>query len=315
MEYAFALLAMTMAPEQSVITGAAAAKAALAAPYSPYMVDGVNLAGVSVTRGVGTGKEPKKCKDDDSDWKVKLVTEKKTHAFTKVGEYHTNWKATGGFTYTTGADTSVSFEVSADAVHFHADHTTTYSNSATDTDSASNGPDNSHLVVISLKYREMARIDYPCKNPGTTTCYPKVICAQHDWVEEAGLYNPGGGWKYIKLGKSVHGADGYSGWLKDGNTACLNAYDAGFGHCVDTGHGISYENGAAVSVELVTVTMSTESDHNTSAEQCIQFQRGKRYNELELNSKGQPKYNGDHMVWGSNALLTAVPGPRVFYSY
>ena len=60
---------------------------------------------------------------------------------------------------------------------------------------------------------------------------------------------------------------------------------------------------------------STESDHNTSAEQCIQFQRGKRYNELELNSKGQPKYSGDHMVWGSNALLTAVPGPRVFYSY
>jgi hypothetical protein len=170
-------------------------------------------------------------------------------------------------------------------------------------------------VVISLKYREMARIEYPCKNPGTTTCYPKVVCAQHDWVEQTGLCNPGEGWKYIKLGKSVHGDDGYSGWLKDGNTAYLNAFGAGFGHCVSTGHGISYTNGASVSVALVTVTVSAETDHNTSAEQCIQFQWGKRYNELELNSHGQPEYNGNHMVWGSNAVVTKVPGPRVFYNY
>jgi hypothetical protein len=276
--------------------------------YSPYVAPGgVNLAHVRVTPGAAD-KLPKKCRDDDTDWKVEAKTLHKGWAWTKVGEYHTNWKATGGFQYTVGATTSISVEVSADGVHFGAKGSKTYHNDASDTLSVTQGPRDSHQVDISVKYKERARIDYPCV-PGTSTCYPKVICAAHYWVEQTGLYNPGHGWVFLKKGANVHKYDGYNAFLLYANQTYWNGFHPGFGYSVTTGHGINYSYGASVTLGLISVSVESETDHNTDANQSISMNSGRRFDQIR-NERSDL-----HEVWGSNHKLTNTPGPAVFYTY
>ncbi len=277
--------------------------------YSPYVAPGgVNLASVPVAAGVSR-RLPKKCRTDDGDWKVRVKTVHKGWAWTKMGEYHTNWKATGGFEYTIGANTSISVEVSADGLHFHADHSKTYHNDSSDTLGVDKGPYDSHQVVMSVNYREKARIDFPCKNPGTTTCYPNVICAAHYWVEETGLRNPGNGWVFIKLGANVHKYDGYLAFEEDAIDKYWNGFKPGSTITVTTGHGVDYKYGASVGLGPITVSIESETDHSTDAAQSISFERGRR---LDLVRN---KHTNLHEVWGFNHKLTNIPGPSVFYNY
>jgi hypothetical protein len=276
--------------------------------YSPYVAPGgINLAHVKVTPGVAR-KLPKKCRDDSGDWKPETKTLHRSHAWTKVGEYHTNWKDNGGFQYTVGANTSISVEVSTDGIHFGAHGGKTYHNDASDTLSITQGPYDSHQVIISMKYKEMARIDYPCV-PGTYTCYPKVICAAHYWVEETGLYNPGNGWVFIKKGANVHKYDGYLAFEEHAIDAYWNGFHPGFGYSVTTGHGINYKYGASVTLGPVSVSIESETDHNTDASQSINMESGRRFNNV------RNKRSDLHEVWGSNHKLTHIPGPAVFYNY
>jgi hypothetical protein len=277
--------------------------------YSPYVAPGgVNLAGVPVMAGVAS-RLPKKCRDDDSDWKVEVKTLHKGYGWTKVGEYHTNWQDTGGFQYTVGATTSISVEVSTDGLHFGPEGSVTYSNDASDTLSVTNGPFNSHQVVISVKYKEQARIDYPCTPPGTTTCYPNIICAAHYWVEETGLYNPGHGWVFIKYGANVHKYDGYTAFKHYANQAYWNGFPPGMGYSVTTGHGRNYRYGASVNLGPISVSVDSETDHSIDANQNITFDGGTRYNQI------RHRHTNLHEVWGSNAQLTQIPGPAIFYNY
>ncbi len=277
--------------------------------YSPFVAPGgVNLAKVPVKAGVA-GRLPKKCRTDSSDWKVETKTVHNGWGWTKVGEYHTYWRATGGFDYTVGANSSISVEVSADGLHFHADKSKTYHNDASDSMGIDNGPYDSHQVVLSMSYREKARIDYPCV-PGTFTCYKNVICAAHYWVEETGLHNPGNGWVYMKEGANVGKFDGYLAFEEDAIDKYWNGYQPNSHYSVTTGHGIDYKYGASVSLGPLTVSVESETDHNTDADQSISFESRKtRFNNV------RNKRSILHEVWGSNHKLTNIPGPAVFYNY
>jgi len=251
---------------------------------------------------------PKKCRSDGGDWRPRLITMWKGWAWTDVGEYHAWWEATGNYTYTKGAETDTSADWSLNGKNWHVDMGTLYDNEYASSDGLGGGPYNSHIIQITLKYRERDRYDYPCKS-GTSTCWPKVHCANHYWVQERGLYNPGYGWIYIRSGPSVTSLDGMHGWRCCANPKYWNGYEPGVNHCNDRKQGVTYSKGATLSLGPVSVSIETETGNSTDSDQCIAFSHStkKRYDQI------RKKRSDLHEVWGNDAPVTNFP--NVFYNY
>lgn len=280
------------------------------------MIMGPALAGEPPVTGAVIARTasrlPKKCRTDDSNWRVKLVTVWNKHEWTDVGEYHAWWEADGGFTYTRGAMTEVSTDYSINGSVWHASlggsSGTVYDNEDASSDGTGNGPYKANVIQVSLKYRDKDRYLYPC-SLNNQTCWPSVHCANHYWIVQRGLYNPGHGWQYIQTGPSVLKLDGMHGWHCCANPDYWNGYRPGYQHCNSHGDGVTYTKGATIGLGPVTVDIETETGHSTDSEQCISFSHSTktRYNEIR-------KYRTDeHEVWGNDALPSN--NPEVFYNY
>jgi hypothetical protein len=81
------------------------------------------------------------------------------------------------------------------------------------------------------------------------------------------------------------------------------------GYSVTTGHGRNYRYGASVNLGPIAVSVDSETDHSIDANQNITFDGGTRYNQI------RHRHTNLHEVWGSNAQLTQIPGPAIFYNY
>ncbi len=261
----------------------------------------------AVAPDVVSKRLPKKCRNDDGNWRPRLITKWNGWAWSNVGEYHTWWEATGNYTYTKGAETDTSTDWSLNGKFWHVDMGTLYDNQYASSDGLGGGPDNSHIIQITLKYREQDRYEYPCQ--GNSTCWPSIHCADHFWVEERGLYNPGNGWQYIRRGPSVINLDGWHGWKCCGKRKYWNGYQPGVNHCNDHDQGVTYNKGATLSLGPASVAIETETANSSDSEQCITFSSSlkKRYDQI------RKKKTNEHEVWGNNALVTNFP--NVFYNY
>ncbi len=243
---------------------------------------------------------------------MKLVTVWNKHEWTDVGEYHTWWEASGGYTYTKGAMTEVSTDSSVDGkiwkIGFGGHEGTVYDNQAASSDGLAGGPFKANVIQITMKYREQDRYDYPC-SANNETCSPDVHCADHFWIVQRGLYNPGHGWQYIRSGPSVLKLDGMHGWRCCAQKKYWNGFPPGSNHNNSQGQGITYEKGASISLGPITVEIETETGNSTESEQSIAFSDStkKRYNEI------RHMRTDEHELWGNDAPVSSYP--NVFYNY
>lgn len=120
----------------------------------------------------------------------------RSHSYTVVGEHHAYWNAKGGLSYTTGATSSIGFYESATGTIGKDGGWTfsgylNYSTGTTLQMGTTEGPYNSHQVVLSMAY-DLDKYETICVHGGTYVSYG---------IQEAGIYNPGHGWTVIKDGK------------------------------------------------------------------------------------------------------------------
>jgi hypothetical protein len=208
--------------------------------------------------------------------------------------------------------TEVSTDYSVNGTVWHASlggsSGTVYDNEDASSDGTDNGPYKANIIQITLKYREKNRYLYPC-SLNNQTCWSSVHCANHYWIVQRGLYNPGHGWVYIRTGPSVLKLDGMHGWRCCANPAYWDGYHPGFAHCNSHGEGVTYTKGATIGLGPVTVDIETETGHSTDSEQCISFSHSTkdRYNEI------RKRRSNEHEVWGNDALPSN--NPEVFYNY
>jgi hypothetical protein len=184
--------------------------------YAPYIAaDGTDLANVPVTAGV-SGAEPDACKVFPL-WVKHVARAKNTWAYTKIGEYHSNWDAQGSYNYTVGATTSVGAYLSVDGDHYSLDGSVEYDNSKAVENGVLSGPFSSYQLVLALKYQKVKWWWTPPGYPDT------VICKTERFIRETGFYNPRHGFVYIKNGASVwKGWDGIQGWREHGKPQYWN---------------------------------------------------------------------------------------------
>jgi hypothetical protein len=267
--------------------------------YDPNVAaDGADLGNVPVTAGV-SGAEPDPCKVFPQ-WIKHVSRTQHTWAYTKIGEYHSNWDAQGSYNYTAGATTSVGAYLSVDGDHYSLDGSVEYDNSKAVEIGILSGQFSSYQQVLALKYQ---KVKWWWTPPG----YPdSVICKSERFIRETGFYNPRHGFVYIKNGASVwKGWDGIQGWRQHGKPQYWNGFTAGRSVCVSVGSGYMYHFGAAV----WGIGVQADTAHTIDSEQCIQFGDERRYNLI------RHKKSGLHELWGDNAPVAPPSGPQIFYNY
>jgi hypothetical protein len=142
--------------------------------------------------------------------------------------------------------------------------------------------------------------DDPVQSKSIATCFSLFF------IQEGGLYNPGGGWQYIITDKkSLLSHDGIAGWQADfpNSYNYENGYGAYEHLCVSHGKGLDY--GAAATIGNVTIR--EETDHSSATDQCDYWGHKKRHDVLTDET------DGIHYAWGSNKK--AANSPQVFYNY
>jgi hypothetical protein len=133
------------------------------------------------------------------------------------------------------------------------------------------------------------------------------LCTTRFTIQEAGLYNPGGTWQYIKSGPSILAKDDGVGPFSAHymtNLANSDPYAAHYHLCVLLGHGVTY--GAAATVGAVTIR--AETGHSSATNQCGYWGSKTRTDQLNYG-----RTDGLHRAWGNNAKAGSNPG--VFYNY
>ena len=204
----------------------------------------------------------------------------------------------GGYSYTTGADTTIGVYLSVDGDHFELDGSVDYSNSEAMQMGTSNGPYKAYQQVLSLSYSDV-------KWWWTPASYPKVICKTEKWIRETGFYNPGKGWIYFKNGANVLNRDGYNAFKKYANHRYWNGFEPDSEACVSVGHGYDDKFGAAV----LGIGVEADTAHSVDSEQCINFGSGTRYYRI------RHKRSQIHELWGNTAPVAPPKGPEIFYNY
>jgi hypothetical protein len=286
--------------------------------YDPYLAaDGTDLSAATVTATVpSSAPQGSKYCAPVSDgggippgYEFKWFTDKvwKKYAYTVIGEYHIWWDGTASFSWDQNATASVGVDISANDQDFTFDSWVTYDQ----TSGGSAGPsgvaaESAHQVSISLNYVKSHRLmdvvptDDPVQSMSIATCFNRWF------IKEEGLYNPGGGWQYIKTNsKSLLSHDGVSGWLADFPKSYdnMNSYGANYQLCVSHGKGLDY--GAAAG--FGNVTIKEETDHSSDTEQCDNWGDATRSDYMS------GKKDGLHYAWGSNKKPSK--NPQVFYNY
>jgi hypothetical protein len=236
--------------------------------YDPYIAaDGTNLrtAVVSGNPPPGAPRKSKYCTAAGfpNGYELKWFTDRvwKKAAYTVVGEYHIYWNGTGGFSWEQDATASVGLDVSANGTDFSFDYFVTYSQTqGSETGPSGVPPKSAHQVLISLNYEKTHKVQDVVPKYNPVQSKSKATCFSRYFIHEAGLYNPGGTWQYIKTGKrSLLSHDGISGWQADYPSSYnyMDAYGPYEHLCVKHGHGIDYGTAATIG----NVTIREETDH------------------------------------------------------
>jgi hypothetical protein len=213
----------------------------------------------------------------------------KTHSYTVVGEYHAYWNAYGGLTYTKGASTEIGSYASVAKGPFSFSGFDTYSASKSFTMGfPSNGPYDSHRMVISMQYLQTSWVQQNADTGAT--------CKSWKQIDEDGIYNPGHGWVVFKKGANVISRDGLANlqWENSHHPAYVNKVQAQGGFSLDTGSALTY--GASASAFGVTIEATTS--HSTDVQQS--YAAGSSVRRW-------------HWVWGNDGPYTS--NPQVAYSY
>jgi hypothetical protein len=249
--------------------------------YNPNMTsDGTNLTNVAVVPDRGGGS---RCvnTDDDGDWDVKLDSNGKPikgWSWLTVGEQHAYWDANGWYTYTKSAQTSYSVMESVDGGDFGVSYTASYTSGKGWSTGIVKGPDASYLNVLATDWEKITKT-LKCPHGAGTHTYVKII--------RTGIHAEptNANWNPYTLGPSILYQDGPTKWA---NARYRSRLDPGQQWCLDQNQGVHYKYGAKVFF----VSISAETDHSTSAAQCIK----------EGNSTQRR-----HHVWGSNDFVWNYP--------
>lgn len=206
-----------------------------------------------------------------------------------VGEYHAYWNASGGLSYTKGASSSIGSYAAVGKGPFTFEGWDTFSTSNSLTMGfPSNGPHDSHQMVVSLKYVKTAWV---LQNADTGK-----TCRSWKQVDEDGIYNPGHGWLVFKKGANVISHDGQARyqWEKQHHPAYVNGIQAGGGFSITRGSALTY----GASADAFGIKIEATTSHSEEVAQAY-----------SAGSSGSRR----HWVWGNNGPYTS--NPQVVYSY
>jgi hypothetical protein len=213
----------------------------------------------------------------------------RSHAYTVVGEYHGYWDASGGVTYTRGAESSIGSYASVSGGPFNFSGYDSFSTSRSLTMGfPSNGSHNSHQMVVSLKYIKRRYIQ---RSIGSN-----AICYRWRQIDENGLYDPGHGWTLFKKGKNVIKDDGKTRYryIVRHHPRYIDTIAPTGAFQLDSGLGYTY-GGAA---DAFGVGIQAETTHSSDVAQAY--------------AAGTSNFRRHH-VWGSNGNLR--DDPKIEYSY
>lgn len=213
----------------------------------------------------------------------------RSHAFTVVGEYHAYWNASGGLSYTRGATSDIGNALSVDDGPWTFEGYDSFSTSQSLTMGfPSNGPYNSHRMLVSLKYIKRR---FVVESIGSG-----AVCDRWRQIDEDGLYDPGHGWTLFKRGISVIKDDGkrnYKNVLRH-HPKRLDTIEPGGAFSLDRGTGYTY--GAAAIVFGATIQSDTTHSSDVAQDYSARSSHFRR-----------------HHVWGSDGNLSQ--NPKIEYSY
>jgi hypothetical protein len=213
----------------------------------------------------------------------------RSHAYTVVGEYHGYWDASGGVTYTRGAESSIGSSVSVSDGPWNFNGYDSFSTSRSLTMGfPSNGAHNSHQMVVSLKYVKRRFVVFSIGSG--------AVCDRWRQIDEDGLYDPGHGWTLFKRGKNVIKDDGKTRYhyIRRHHPRYIDHIPHGGFFQLDSGQGNTY-GGAA---DVFGVGIQAETTHSSDVAQAY--------------TAGNSHFRF-HWVWGSNGNLS--DNPKIEYSY
>lgn len=212
-----------------------------------------------------------------------------SHSYTTVGEYHAYWNASGGLSYTKGASSSIGAYTSVGNGPFTFVGWDTFSTSNSLTMGfPSNGPYDSHQMVLSLKYVKTAWVLQNADSGQT--------CKRWDQVDEDGIYNPGHGWLVFKKGANVISHDGQANyqWEKKHHPGYVNGVTARGFFSITKGSALTY----GASAQAFGIKIEGTTSHSEEVAQTY-----------TAGSSGSRR----HWVWGDDGPWTS--NPEVVYSY
>jgi len=248
----------------------------------------------------GGGAKSNCCAPDGCGFVTKPITVAKGAAWTVIGEYHANWDAQAGVSYTQGGSSNIGSYIGWSGKDFDFSGYETFSTSRSISTGGKAGPFNSHQTAIKMKYKKLRLNETNLDNSN-------IICRWFAQIMENGLWDRGG--QVIKSGKNV-----YPG--HDGLRFCLAAKrnhprwvawwgnDQAFFYQLDSGKGVTY--GAAA--DVFGVGVQAETDHSTEVDTEIDWGQSSR-----VDGCNHRHHDGRHYIWGSNA--NPVDFPKTFYSY
>jgi hypothetical protein len=213
----------------------------------------------------------------------------RSHAYTVVGEYHGYWNASGGVTYTRGAESSIGSSASVSDGPWNFNGYDSFSTSRSLTMGfPSNGAHNSHRMVVSLKYVKRRFV--------VSSIGSGAVCDRWRQIDEDGLYDPGHGWTLFKKGKNVIKDDGKTRYryVRRHHPRYIDTVQPGGAFELDSGRGYTY-GGAA---DVFGVGIQAETTHSSDVAQAY--------------AAGNSNFRKHH-VWGSNGNLKDLP--KIEYSY